>query len=379
MPNFFSDEKSNQDFNLTGRDIANSLTLDDVYHFLLSLGINDSVIEKNKTFLCLPTYCHNSLIEHGHEHKHKLYWYDNNKCFHCYTECDESMSIFTFYKKFIYLNNNEEVSYYDSLQYVKQFVTHNIIYQSRKEQKSNILIDKSLYERTELTYTNSPICPNVLDCFIKCYPQSWIDEGISEAAMDRFDIRYSIQQQKIIIPHYDIDGQLIGIRGRTLNPDELEDGCKYMPIMIGDKLYNHKLSQNLYGINESKKAIKKFKRAIIAEGEKAALKGFDYDGENNIIVACCGHNINIYQVNLLVKNLGVNEIVIAFDKEYDTFNSDEGRKDINRTIEICNKYKNKCAFSYIIDYKNLLNRKDSPVDRGQEVWNKLYSSRVKLI
>jgi hypothetical protein len=42
--------------------------------------------------------------------------------------------------------------------------------------------------------------------------------------MDRYNILYSISQNKIIIPHYNIDGKLIGIRGRSLNPEDLKIG-----------------------------------------------------------------------------------------------------------------------------------------------------------
>ena len=38
----------------------------------------------------------------------KLYWYQNYKVFHCYTECNESMSIFELYMKYIFLNTNIE-------------------------------------------------------------------------------------------------------------------------------------------------------------------------------------------------------------------------------------------------------------------------------
>ena len=41
------------------------------------------------------------------------------------------------------------------------------------------------------------------------YPKhyvEWTYENISDATMERFGIRYSALDNKIIIPHYDIDG-----------------------------------------------------------------------------------------------------------------------------------------------------------------------------
>ena len=40
--------------------------------------------------------------------------------------------------------------------------------------------------------------------------------------MDKYNIRFSPTQNKIIIPHYDINGRLVGIRGRALNIEEVE-------------------------------------------------------------------------------------------------------------------------------------------------------------
>jgi DNA primase len=71
---------------------------------------------------------------------------------------------------------------------------------------------------------------------------------------------------------------------------------------------------NLYGLNWNKDHIKTIKKAIIVEGEKSVLLYASYFGwDNNICVACCGSSISAYQVQFLL-DLGVEEIVIAFDK-----------------------------------------------------------------
>ena len=43
---------------------------------------------------------------------------------------------------------------------------------------------------------------------------------------------------------------------------------------------------------------------------------------------------------------------------------------------MCEKYKNYANFSFIFDRNGLLDLKDSPVDKGKEVFQKLYESRV---
>jgi hypothetical protein len=57
----------------------------------------------------------------------------------------------------------------------------------------------------------------VLDVFVKKYPVEWLRDGITTAAMDKFNILYSISQNKIVIPHYSVEGELVGVRGRALN------------------------------------------------------------------------------------------------------------------------------------------------------------------
>ena len=86
--------------------------------------------------------------------------------------------------------------------------------------------------------------------------------------MDKFKIIFSIGQNKIIIPHFDINGRLIGIRGRALEKKEIEECGKYRPVQIGKTLYTHPLQFNLYGIFEHKNGIQRRKSAIIAEAEK---------------------------------------------------------------------------------------------------------------
>ena len=81
-------------------------------------------------------------------------------------------------------------------------------------------------------------------------------------------------------------------------------------------MYNHPLGFNLYNINNSASRIQKLKKAIVFESEKSCLKYASYfDPRVDISVAICGNALNNYQVSLLL-SLGVEEIVIALDKQY---------------------------------------------------------------
>ena len=109
--------------------------------------------------------------------------------------------------------------------------------------------------------------------------------------------------------------------------------------------------------------------------EKSCLK---YDGfyRDNNCVAVCGSNLHKTQLDRLLKYTKAAEIVIAFDKEYEVPASPQGEEYFNKLYSLCNKYKQYYNFSFIYDKEGLLSLKDSPVDRGKEVFEELLKKRV---
>ena len=74
-------------------------------------------------------------------------------------------------------------------------------------------------------------------------------------------------------------------------------------------------------------------------------------------------------------DLGVNEIVIAFDRQYQEFGDDECKAwaaKINRFIKRYNMY---AKFSVIMDKEHRLGYKDSPTDKGKDAFLQLYKER----
>ena len=353
---------------LSAKEVIDSLSIEDVARFLESLGVQ---VDRFETYLICPTICHNPLEE---AETRKLYWYHNYKVFHCYTECNESMSIFELYCRYMSLNEYD-ITLEESELYVKQFLT-NI--QIREKKKSNYLdLNKEKYMMDNTIQELDEYPSATLSYFTEYYHPLWLKEGISKEVMQNFNIRYSIGQNKIIIPHVDINGRLVGIRGRALEKSDIELG-KYRPITIGQTIYAHQLQFNLQGLYQHQDAIRKYKRAVIFESEKSVLKDETFYGKDSVAVACCGSNLNKYQVALLIKLLGVNEIVVAFDKEYEELYSPKAKQYKKKLSDICNKYKYLASFSYIYDEQNLLGLKDAPNDRGQEIFEQLYRKRIKV-
>ena len=352
------------------QDIINSITLEDVKVFLESLGVDQIAEYPEKGYLVCPTICHNPLDE---AESMKLYWYQNNKIFKCYTECNESMSIFTLYQKFMRINYHR-VEFEEAVDYVKKCLKH-ITFSKTKKYKPDIDFEKYDFETSIPQLTEFPKC--MLSYFLPYHHPLWLKDGIKPEVMDKFHIGLWNAENKITIPHFDINGRLVGIRARTLDPEEAKHG-KYKPVQIADTLYSHPLHFNLYGIYEHQEAIKKRRSAVIVEGEKSVLLDDGYYGKWSNAVACCGSNINKFQISLLTNVLGANEITIAFDKEYEDWRSNEAREYRTKIENMCKKYKGQAIFYYIWDMDNLLGYKDSPLDKGKEVFEKLYRYRIKV-
>ena len=321
--------------------------------------------EDKGNFLILPTICHNQDVDSA---SMKLYYYKNTHIFQCYTECG-AMSIFTFLKNYYETRDIEYNWYDDILQVILNCSAANTAVKATEGYKSirdNYTIKK---DRRQLpTYPES-----LLDIFVKYYPIEWLNDGISRKAMDKYHICFSPTQNKIIIPHYDAAGRLVGIRGRALNKWEIENIGKYMPVQIENKWYSHPLSLNLYGLNFNKETIKQTGVAYLFEAEKSVMQMESFALPNGA-AAVCGSNLNKYALDILIRECHPYEIILCFDNE-----EEPGKTDyFDKLYHICDKYKQYANFSFVYDKEKLLNLKDSPSDKGEEVFKYLLETRVRV-
>ena len=143
-------------------------------------------------------------------------------------------------------------------------------------------------------------------------------------------------------------------------------------------MYNHPLGFSLYNLNNSKNNIKILKKAIVFEGEKSPLLYESYFGrENDISVACCGSNLSSYQLKLLL-DLGIEEVIIAFDKQFKTKGDLEFKRWKKKLADIDKKYREYVKISFMFDKNDILRYKSSPIDEGKDKFIKLYEERFSL-
>ena len=269
-------------------EIISNLDTDAVISLMEKLGA-DRHVDKG-THIIFPTICHN---EDASEASMKLYFYKDTKLFVCYTSCG-NQSIFKFLKHY-YESRGIEYEWYKDIYLVVRDCANFKGVDGFVVQKYKSLKDR--YGNRRQSVQLPEYSPNVLDCFVKQYPQEWLDDGISAEAMDKFNISYSIAHNKIIIPHYDADGRLVGIRGRALNEWEIENIGKYTPLLIEQNWYKHPLSMNLYGLNVTKENIRQRGVCFLMESEKAVMQMESFSFPN-CSAAVCGSNFNKYQLNI---------------------------------------------------------------------------------
>lgn len=186
----------------------------------------------------------------------------------------------------------------------------------------------------------------------------WIDEGITINTLYKFGVRFDRSSNRIVFPLKNLDGEIINISGRTIDPEWKEKKLrKYTytnPLGVLDIIY---------GLHENMDAIKQAGEIILFEGAKSVMKAREYGFENT--GALLTSHLNVYQMKLLIK-LSV-DVVFALDKGVDVYED----KHILRMKPFA-------AISYIQDRWGLIEEKDSPVDKGKDVFIELYNKRRRL-
>ena len=354
-------------------ELREQLTDETIKDILIQYNVEP--VKEDDVQIVFPTCCHN--LEGGSP---KLYYYKNNHLFHCYTKCNNSFDIFDLLIKMHKLRGEEitlkqaislcnlDTSYMqdadlarynisDDLRFLKISNNHRLIDIDELQFK---IYDKDILRKFSFDYLGL---------------QPWIQEGISVEMLQKFNIKWDSFRQCIIIPNFDINGNLIGLRGRFFRTEDIAKG-KYRPIYDNGTLYSYPTGKSFYGIYENHKAIERKKMCIIFEGEKSVLLfGSIYGADNNIALATLGQNITREQIQYL-RQMRVRDVILAYDTDYE---------DIEQLREVKQKYIEKAKIfapyfnvSVLIDYHFLLPYKSSPIDGGREIFEKILSEQLKV-
>lgn len=188
----------------------------------------------------------------------------------------------------------------------------------------------------------------------------WQQEGISQLVMNKYQVMYDDYAERIVFPIRDNDGNIVSVSGRTLDPDWKQKKIRKYTYYtkIGGKTF-------LYGYYENKSEIEKNNEVIVWEAPKSVMKAETWGIFNS--VAVMSHNINDYQLQDLAE-MKCRDVVVAYDKGVSL-------KEIREKYKVLKRIKN---IYTVIDKKNLLEDKMSPVDKTKEVWLELYKNKIRL-
>lgn len=361
----WTEQEREQFNNFINEVLYEKLTTQDYHNIMRKLGATYNGSRFN-------TICHN--IDGG---KYNLAFNEEDKYFTCFSECGCSYSLLSLVKKRRELIG-ESCSTYRSMKWICEQCGIDFNFKEEiKEVNNNIYNWQNLlrYTKEHKCSENKIYSNSILYELEDCIYLPWIDEGITEEIQEKYQIKWYNRTQQVVIPVRNINGDLVGMHSRNTNPNLIADGMKYIPLkMLNGNEYKFQMGLELFGLNYNKINIEKSKSVILLESPKSVMQ-FDNFDMPNICVGMFGMGFSLQKLKLLL-GLGVDKFYIALDKQYEEIGNTEYKaweKKVNKIIDIVRPYANE--ISVIWDKDNLLDYKDSPTDKGQNVFMELYNGR----
>ena len=353
------------------------MTLDDYEIIMRRLGANKRGDRYN-------TICHN--INGG---GYNLAFNKETRSFCCFSECSCSYSLLSLIKKRKELLG-EPCSTYQSLKWLcNELGTEFNFKEEVKQVNTNIY----KWQNTLLKYTKNKnknielrvYNKKILNYFPKIYHTDWIDYGISEEVLDKYNIGWYNYKQQITIPCYRQNGDLIGIRVRNMNP---EIDIKYIPLQLLDGTeFNFPTNEVFYGENFNWTNVQRTKSVILVESEKTVMKYESwYGAKNNICLGLYGSVLSNAKLKKLL-SWNCETFYICLDSDFESIeysNNDEKitsyEKFEKKVMNIYNKLKPYAKSVYVI-YNNLGFEncyKYSITDYTREQFEKIWNNKEKI-
>lgn len=286
----------------------------------------------------------------------------------CRIKLNENLSAVDFSSSFSgdivgLIKQHTDLSYKEIINTIKTMTSKKVTGHHKKETGifddffEDIYLSQEEYE--EITYDVS-----ILDKYSTYkWNERFLKDGILPCSQYKFHIGYDEDSNRITIPHFDIDGNLIGIMGRI--DSDIPTNYKYIPLVVFPK---HKF---LYGLYQNKEYIKESKEVYLFEAEKSVMQCDSFEVNN--AVGLGGNTLSAIQVEKLLK-LGVNKFIISLDEGLDI----EIIKKNIKTIKSLS-FMRDIKIGVMLDKENKYmgkGSKCSPSDGGKEIFKKLCSECI---
>ena len=263
-------------------------------------------------------------------------------------------NLYTFVKQYHRCSNCEAV------EIIKRYAGCNDEVLVRREKMAATLVCKKFQKQK--SSLKSPSTTTLPDDYMQRYEKRaeklrvWRQEGISAESLEKFQVSYDAFSDRLVYPIKNAEGKIVNVGGRILSPNWKEAGLRKYTYFFG---WGGSMNV-IYGLHENFEEIKKKREVIIFEGCKSVLLA-DSFGIHNTGALLTSH-VSTNQLKILA-GLGF-RVVFALDKDV-RVRDDHNIKRLKQFVNV----------SYIYDTGDLLDDKDSPVDKGKEVFLKLYEGR----
>lgn len=203
------------------------------------------------------------------------------------------------------------------------------------------------------------LLPDTMDQYEFSGLDLWKKEGISDATLTKYQVRFDRSAGRIVYPIHDCHGNLINVKGRIVSSNWQERQARkytyYYPMIQSDFLF---------GLYQNQKCIQDKGEVIVFESAKSVMK-LESWGICNCVSIETSHFTD-EQIKLLLSLHG--NVIIGLDKDVPIPTI---KKDLKLLCKLTNVY-------VIKDNHDLLGQKDAPCDKGLDVWNRLYKEKFRL-
>ena len=189
--------------------------------------------------------------------------------------------------------------------------------------------------------------------------QAWVDEGIPWEILKSNQVRYDAFDNRIVYPIKDYDGNIISVCGRTCDPDFKAKG-------IRKYTYFQSLGaiDTIYGFSDHRQSILESKEIILFEGAKSCMKAEGWGIMHTGALLTSHLSVNQFRFLVKLSSFPGVRIVFALDSDIDILED----ANIKRLMDYA-------RIEWVRNVDRLLEPKESPVDQGLEVFQKLYNLR----
>ena len=263
-----------------------------------------------------------------------------------------------------YIIQEKNVDFRDVLQSAKKIL--NLSNDWRPQQRRSLfngIYDNISCKNREIklkTYDES-----VLNKYERIGNLRFLRDGISLDAQKFFDIRFSVEDNAIIIPLHNEFGDLTGAKARINWIPEADESRYYYPIAAP-------ASQMLYGYSKNYEYLYGADTIYIGESEKFCMQLYTMRIRNCVSIG--SHTLSEKQAKLLLQ-LQPKSVTFMLDEGLDLMET-------KRNADVLKSVAGMMQIDvYFIDHTECLELgpKDSPSDHGRVVWDEIIENNIKNI